>query len=862
MAISTAIVFLSGLLFTITTSATQIDIPPPAGSGAFGTNVYALSSGNYVVTDPSWDTAGGVADVGAVYLYSATGTLINVVTGSSSGDGVGSNGVYLLANGNYVIASPFWRNGAVAAAGALTYCNGATGCSGVVSATNSLVGSSNLDRLGSLVELPNGNYVAIAPRWSKGPISQVGAVTFCPATGCTGPVTAANSLTGSTALDGVGTDGVTILSDGDFVVSTFLWDNGAIADAGAATFCSGTSGCPIGVVSAANSSVGMAAGDLQSSVFPLPNGDYVIASLFWDNGTTANAGAVRHCSGTTGCVGPHSSANSLIGTGAGDLVGSGYRPDGAETPATPFVLLSDGDYLIVSPSWGGSGPARAGAVTYCSGTTGCTGPITTGNSLVGSTSGDRVGGSGVFALANGNYVVGTADWNNGTAFSAGAATFCGSAAGCVGPVTTANSLVGTRINERVGTAITPLSNGNYIVRSPNWRGPGTGFGAATFCGAATGCTGLISSSNSLVGSTDGDAVGEFGVTGLPDGRYIVQTRSWDNGDIANVGAVTLCPATGCTGTISPANSLVGALAGNFVGTSVTVLTNGNYVVSSNFWDSDAAPDVGAVTLCGGASGCVGPVTSSNSLIGSTPSDQVGNFPVVPLSNGNYVVNSRTWNNAAVADAGALTWCSGTTGCTGPITPLNSLVGSTANDQIGSSRPQNAFVNTVAALPNGYWVAFSPFWDSGAATDAGAVTYANGNTPTVGTLTATNSVRGALTNSGQQLRAFANPINNDLIVSRSRENAVTIFQLDAVLVQVSGRVTTPTGLNLRNAVVSLTNSQGIRRTATTSSFGVYNFSGVSAGEMYTIAVSSKRYRFAAQQLTVNGDLTDVDFTGLE
>ena len=59
------------------------------------------------------------------------------------------------------------------------------------------------------------------------------------------------------------------------------------------------------------------------------------------------------------------------------------------------------------------------------------------------------------------------------------------------------------------------------------------------------------------------------------------------------------------------------------------------------------------------------------------------------------------------------------------------------------------------------------------------------------------------------------------------------------ITVSGRVLTPDGRGLRNAVVSLIDSQGVRRTATTSSFGLYSFGGVRAGEIYTITVSSKR-----------------------
>ncbi len=80
--------------------------------------------------------------------------------------------------------------------------------------------------------------------------------------------------------------------------------------------------------------------------------------------------------------------------------------------------------------------------------------------------------------------------------------------------------------------------------------------------------------------------------------------------------------------------------------------------------------------------------------------------------------------------------------------------------------------------------------------------------------------------------------------------------------VSGRVLTPDGSGLRNAAVTLTDSQGVVRTATTSSFGFYAFDDVTAGSTYTIAVSSRRYRYASRSLQVNGSLTNVDFVGLE
>ncbi len=89
-----------------------------------------------------------------------------------------------------------------------------------------------------------------------------------------------------------------------------------------------------------------------------------------------------------------------------------------------------------------------------------------------------------------------------------------------------------------------------------------------------------------------------------------------------------------------------------------------------------------MTWCSGTAGCTGAVSASNSLVGSTANDSVGASNGTALPNGNYVVLSPNWDNGAATDAGAVTWCSGTAGCTGAVSASNSLVGSTANDQVG------------------------------------------------------------------------------------------------------------------------------------------------------------------------------------
>lgn len=93
--------------------------------------------------------------------------------------------------------------------------------------------------------------------------------------------------------------------------------------------------------------------------------------------------------------------------------------------------------------------------------------------------------------------------------------------------------------------------------------------------------------------------------------------------------------------------------------------------------------------------------------------------------------------------------------------------------------------------------------------------------------------------------------------------ITLIRIDQGGTQtVSGRVLTPQGQALRNAVVTLRNSSGTARTTTTSSFGVYTFTTLLAGETYTLTVSSKRYRYAPKIILIDTSLFELDLIGLE
>ncbi len=601
--------FLAGIILFAMHNISAQDIAGPAGSGAFGT-VTVLPNGNFVVVDAGYDE-GAISNVGAVYLYNgATKTIISTLKGSTANDAIGSQAITVLTNGNYVIRSQTWDNGAVSNAGAVTWGSATTGVSGVVSSSNSLVGSRASDGVGNITSLTNGNYVVVSPQWDNGGTTDAGAVTWCNGTtGRTGTISSSNSLVGSTASDFSGT-----------------------------------------------------------SITTLTNGNYVVRSFTWDNGATINAGAVTWGNGTTGIAGTISSSNSLVGSTAFDQVGG-----------TGVTALTNGNYVVMSTFWNNGATSSVGAVTWGDGTTGITGVVSSSNSLIGSTAGDQVG-TGVTALTNGNYVVTSTSWDNGAIVDAGAVTWGNGTTGTTGVISSSNSLVGSTASDQVGTGVTALTNGNYVVTSTSWDNGGVAnLGAVTWGNGITGITGFVSSSNSLIGSTAGDKVGT-GVTALTNGNYVVRSTFWDNGAIVDAGAVTWGNGTtGITGTISSSNSLVGSKAIDALGTGVTPLSNGNYVVTSINWDNGATLDVGAITWGNGTTGVSGVVSSSNSLIGSTANDAVGLGSVKALTNGNYVVINNGWDNGAIVNARAATLGNGTTGTTGVITACNSVLGEAASD---------------------------------------------------------------------------------------------------------------------------------------------------------------------------------------
>lgn len=497
---------------------------------------------------------------------------------------------------------------------------------------------------------------------------------------------------------------------------------------------------------------------------------------------------------------------------------------------------------------------------------------------MGSNASDFVGNK-VVALTNGNYVVVSINWNS----TAGAVTLGNGSTGTSGIVSDQNSLVGSRSWDLVGShSITALSNGNYVVSSPHWDNDELqDVGTVTFGNGTNGITGIVSETNSLVGTSATEAGGDFRVTALPNGNYVVSSLSWDNGDIANVGAVVLSSGTnGITGMISPTNSFIGSSAEDRVGL-VSALPNSNYIISSPSWDNGETENVGAVTFSNGTKGITGEISPQNSLVGSTEGDLVGfgsgDWDMVTgsiatiLTNGNYVISSPKWNNGSATNAGAMTLVDGRTGMTGEVSPANSLVGSRSGDEVG---------RIVRPLGNGEFVVATSIYDNGEIVDAGAVSYLKGipssfassddaqkdssrfnreqksNLGNFGLINLFNSVIGTTANGGTSMQFSFDSRNKQLVVSRPDDTIVTLFSLKVTL---SDSVNSSSGRGIPRAFVSMTDSSGEIRTARTSQFGKFKFEDVKIGQSYTIAAHAKGYRFESRVLEVNESINNLNIT---
>jgi hypothetical protein len=523
------------------------------------------------------------------------------------------------------------------------------GTTGTVTAENSAVGTSSNDYISATKVLATGNYLVTSQSWNN----NRGAVRFClGVTGCSGALSAENSLVGATTVDSLGfNNGITLFSNGNYLVV------GRNSTRGSVTFGSGVSGVT-GEVSASNSLVGRIDNDGvgsapggSSAITLLANNNYIVLSRSWHNSQGLTRGAATLCDGVNGTTGFVTEENSLIGGEDGTFSDS------------RVTALANGNYVVSCPTWGPSPIPNRGAVTFCNGTTGTIGVVTEANSFVGDGVNNSLG-QGVRALSNGNYVIFCDGWNS----SRGAVIWADGNVGIVGTVNASNSLTGTQSGDGGFLRVAPLTNGNYVVSYPNWsNGSLFEVGASAFCNGATGLTGQISAQNSLIGTHSQDTVGMTGVLTLSNGNYLVISGDWNQ----DRGALTWGNGTtGLIGSVSSMNSLVGSDVNQGIGASV--LPNGNYLFFSSNWGGNR----GIVGLANGSTGVSGVLAESYGLTGNIAEDRIGSGGITTYEDGYFVIFSPGYDDGTMVDAGALTFGKIDRPITGRITPQNSVTGYT------------------------------------------------------------------------------------------------------------------------------------------------------------------------------------------
>ena len=125
--------------------------------------------------------------------------------------------------------------------------------------------------------------------------------------------------------------------------------------------------------------------------------------------------------------------------------------------------------------------------------------------------GDQVG-EAVTALVNSNYVVASPGWSMGTGECDVGQRYRGyyrNRLRCQQPRRHQRTELNTSYSptgDAVGSAVVALTNGNYVVASPGWSGGYSGKGAVTWGSGTAGVSGVVSTTNSLIGATSGDAV--------------------------------------------------------------------------------------------------------------------------------------------------------------------------------------------------------------------------------------------------------------------------------------------------------------------------------------------------------------------
>jgi WD40 repeat protein len=471
---------------------------------------------------------------------------------------------------------------------------------------------------------------------------------------------------GDESFDTVGENGVEVLPNGNFVVSSSSEIMNGIEEAGSVSLWDGSTGEPVGYVLVGDEpddQIGF------GRVVGLSNGNFVVTASRDDIDGVVDAGSVTLIDGVTGVL-----IGQLTGNSTRDRLGN-----------LGAVELSNGNFVVVSPSDNEDGVARAGSVRLVNGVTG----TQIGSALAGDVEFDFLGGGGVTALPNGHYVIASPSDDEGGIVDAGSVRlvdgFTGTQIG--------SAYAGDADNDRVGLRVRDLPNGNYLVASrvDNEGGISNAGSVRLFNGDTATAIGSV-----LVGDVHGDQLGSF-TDVLSNGNYVVASPLDDEDGIVDAGSVRLLD--GITG-VQIGDAIVGESQDNSLGSrGIVVLANDNVVIASPGDDVGGIVDAGSVRLLDGEAG----VQIGGPLAGDDAGDQIGSSGAWDLSNGDFVVVSPLDD-----ESGSIRLVDGTTA----EQIGDAIVGGATGDMFGA---------TAQSSPNGdYHIVAMPGMDHNGMVDSGMV----------------------------------------------------------------------------------------------------------------------------------------------
>lgn len=327
------------------------------------------------------------------------------------------------------------------------------------------------------------------------------------------------------------------------------------------------------------------------------------------------------------------------------------------------------------------------------------------------------------------------------------------------------------------------------------------------------------------------------------------------------------------------------------GTPVLAINNSSFTNNISNSDDTTDGDGGALSLSGPGSatitgstfsgnsansGRVGgaiavsmPLTITNSTVsGNTAGNNGGGIYALGTAAAIVdIINSTIVNNTATANGGGVQRAS----ATNPVNFRNTIVanntanGGTSPDVLGTfnSNGFNLIENTTGATFTGDTLTnvtgqdpmLAPLANNGGPTMTHG--YTSFSSPVID-----KGFNSAALPADQ--RGVARTFDDPSIPNASGGDGTDIGAFEqlsptAANVSVSGRVLTPEGYGLRNAIVTLTDQRGNTRSVRTGTFGYFRLEGVSVGETYVVGVSSKQYQFTPQVIAVSDEITDLILT---